>query len=463
MTTISLLADVEFIVMIWPIFFDAEIENMKLAQTILQILYGGKDTRPEWQIKATNALQELNWGYHPGRFINCIEITMHAFKCITLSKGELKFNVTPLPNLPPFLAEYHSQKLDKRFRELEDDKKPVKWQKLSKEGSYSSLINWLKTSHIPAYSHFILFTNLKKLPGGHVISGIVLPEDEKGLSVFLYDAQGFIPDAWLSAEQFDEFYEVMYFYVYQSELTRQSVEHFVNQCQQPQYDEPKVLVTDHSANGLSLIKDKLISFIELELFRINAKQLVSGGNDKYTQVKIESYQVVLSHLSKTNDSELTYSWIAKKAFELAQIAKQHCYSSNWLDPQSLNHYRTYFQAEITHMNYEGQPEIDACLPFIKQFLLGEIIRIGMVNEWSSTEIENKVDKLIQHLEALQQEALTEDQLLTILSNLQQTCCQKRHTFGFFTPESATAFNHYVLPIQESIEKKASLSTIEKQA
>lgn len=434
---------------------------MKYAQAFLQFLYGGIDTRPDWQICATNTLQELNWGYHPGRFINCIEISMHAFKSILLSKGKLRFSVTPLPTIPPFIPGY-TEKLYERFSTLENEDRRVCRQRLGSGGTYQALLDWLSEHNVPAYSHFILLTDLKKLPGGHVISGVVLSSDDKGLSVFLYDAQGFIPDAWLAEEQFDDYYSIDFFFIYQSELTRESVRSFVNQFQSPKADLHAPKIEERFKSHSLLLRDKLLSFIELELFRLNAKQLVAAKEDENITAKIKDYQNVLGNLSKKADLEITYSFIARCLLETSQIVKQHSYSLNWFNPQSFSHFMIYFQDEVNHSPFNSSAELGVYIDYLNHFLIFEIIRICMINESTNIKVDKKVEKLIGHLEEMEQDELQETQLLEIIHKLKQTCCERRHMFGFYTPESAIAFNNYILPLQSVIETEKDQTTPEKE-
>ncbi len=71
---------------------------MKFASLFLQYLYGGKDLpQPKWLELANRKLQAMNTGYHLGRFVNCLEITMHAYKALLENQG------TFFQQLPPYL------------------------------------------------------------------------------------------------------------------------------------------------------------------------------------------------------------------------------------------------------------------------------------------------------------------------------------------------------------------------
>ena len=429
---------------------------MNYAQTVLQLIYGGNDTRPEWQKNATRNLQEINWGYHPGRLINCIEISIHAYKTILLSQGLLKISVPALSNIPLFIPGY-AQQMMRRLSLAESELLPVSRQQLKSAGSYQNLIDWLINKNVPAYSHLIILTKLQKLPGGHVISGIVLPSKEMGYELFLYDAQGVMPDGWLAKDQFDEFYAIEQFFVYQSEQTRQSTTHFLKQFLQTTPDNTPQEKANKPINKPKEFREKLLSFIKLELFRLSAKQIVSATEDDYTTGKINDYQQIYQELFEINEKEITYAALVQSLLKTAKIAKQHCYSYNWKSPQSLAYYKQYFQNMVCHRQFTEDATPLAFQKYLIQFLVNEITRICMVNETFNTEIEKKAEKLFNHLQSLEVLQPDVQLLMELAKTIEATCQEGRHTITFYSPESATAFNTYVAPILSLMSAKPAYS------
>lgn len=237
---------------------------MSFAATILQFLYGGKDyEKPSWQRVAEQRMRTTNHGFHPGRFVNCIEITMQTYKALLL-RSPVFPSTSPLPTLPPFIPGYLAS-VHKRILSL-DESKPAYFFE-GNNGSYSALKTILKKNNVPSYSHLIIMAHLKKLPGGHALSGIVLPKESES-SLYLYDAQGFLPESWLDENQFDEFYSVSHVYVHDSETSLQAIEAFIEQCNRDSVLSMVPLKEAQSSDKqllpAALLGKRLLEFVKLE-------------------------------------------------------------------------------------------------------------------------------------------------------------------------------------------------------
>ncbi len=431
---------------------------MKYASSFLQWLYGGKNLEmPSWQIIANQNLQIMNNGFHPGRFINCIEITMHAYMALLSNKGIFFPNVTPLPTLPPRIPGYISQ-MNSRMVVLDGSKK-AHYSRMYNQ-NYAQLLEYLETKKFSVYSHLIIFAQLKKIPGGHALSGIVVPiESNEGIRVYLYDAQGFLPDAWLHPEQFDEFYSIDSVYVYDSEDSKTAVKAFVDRCKTEAYsieDEPEQTskITSQTISEIEVIKAKLLEFIKLELFRLEAKLIVSPHNETlYLQDKIGEYKKILIELIDNKSDDESHLLIAKIFVRTAKTVRNHCYSYNWFDPQSLVHFRHYFEKFISHQKFQEKPSINTITDYIALYLIYEIIRLSLINEYTNSYIDGKVKLYIDQLRNLFSENNDRNHHKNCLIEIQKISSTTRHWFGFYTAAtSSNLFNMYLKPIQEDLNE-----------
>lgn len=431
---------------------------MKYASFFLQWLYGGKNLEiPDWQIIANQHLQTMNNGYHPGRFINCIEITMHAYKALLSNKGIFFPNVTPLPTIPPRIPGYISQ-VDSRMVLL-DGSKRAHYSRMYNQ-NYAQLLEYIETNNFSVYSHLIILAQLKKIPGGHALSGIVVPnESNEGIRVYLYDAQGFLPEAWLYPEQFDEFYSIESVYVYDSEDSKTAVKAFIDRCKTEASsidDKPEQtsVIASQTISEIEVIKAKLIEFIKLELFRLEAKLIVSPHNDTtYLQDKIDKYKKILVELIDNKSDDEPHLSIAKIFVRTAKTVKNHCYSYNWFDPQSLIHFRHYFEKFISHKKFQEKPSINAITDYIAIYLIYEIIRLSLINEYTNSYIDGKVELLIDQLRDLFSEKNDTNHLKNCLIEIQKISSMTRHWFGFYTAAtSSNLFDMYLKSVLEDLNE-----------
>ncbi|CEK11551.1 hypothetical protein [Legionella hackeliae] len=434
---------------------------MGRISTILQYIYGGKDfVQPQWQLIATQHLKKMNEGYHLGRFINCIEITVHAYKAITTTKGNFFPNVTPLPSLPPLIPGY-MEHLQSRMLLL-DNTKNAQYHWMS-GCSYEQLFSFIADKAIPLYSHLIVFAKLKKLPGGHALSAIVVPNAAtSGFELFFYDAQGFLPDSWLHAEQFDEFYSVESLYVYDSEESRNGTKNFIDKCKSEALSPANLAENKKSKpptsvmNYPALIKEKLKEFVELELFRLEAKFIVASGYDtSWLQKKMEEYERILDELFAEQAGQEIYLMVAKLFIQTAKLVKNHSYSYNWFDPQSLKHFRLYFEKYISLEKIQTKQSIDEQKNYIASYLICEIMRLSLLNEYTNIYIDKKVDLYLQQLKNLFSKPNTTGSLIKIIKDISKISSIARHWFSFYGANSSSiVFDTYIKPLQKCLVQSA---------
>lgn len=428
---------------------------MKFASAFLQYLYGGKNLeQPEWLSVAMQKLQTMNAGYHWGRFINCIEVTLHAYHALLENQGSFFPSVTPLPTFPPLIPGYMGQ-LHPRMIAMDETK--TGYHLSGYNLNYAQFVQHLTNKQIPAYSHLILFAALKKIPGSHALSGFVVPNDAgNGIEVHLYDAQGFLPDAWLHPEQFDEFYALEVCYVYDSEKTQKGVKIFIDECKSVVLNTPNQEKTEQDApNDLTLMREKLREFIKLELFRLEAKLIVATTQDtRSLQDKINEYKELLSQLVTTKFPSNAYQLTADFFVKTAKIAKNHHYSYNWFNPQSAENFHTYFKKFIPHRSFQGAYTIDAMTHYIASYLTHEIARLSMLNEYMNRSIEEKIALYTKELEHLFSQEASTSTLNTRLEEIKKISAKPRHwSTMYLTATSSTSFDIYLKALHEHVIKE----------
>lgn len=425
---------------------------MKLASTFLQYIYGGKNLeQPEWLSIAMQKLQTMNAGYHWGRFINCIEVTLHAYNALLENQGTFFPNVTPLPTLPPLIPGYIEQ-LHPRMLTMDETKISYR---LSGYGlNYTQFVNYLTNKQIPAYSHLILFATLKKIYGSHALSGFVVPNEAgNGIHFHLYDAQGFLPDTWLHPEQFDEFYSFEMCYVYDSKKTQNAIKIFIDECKSAALNRSEQeKTTEDETQKPDLMREKLYEFIKLELFRLEAKLIVaSTQNTTALEDKINQYKEILSQLITNKFEQNTYQLTADFFVKTAKIAKNHHYSCNWFNPQSSENFYAYFKKFIPHTSFQGAYTVDAITQYIAMYLTHEIARLSMLNEYTNSYIEEKIALYTKELENLFFQAANLSLLNTRLEEIKKISAIPRHWSTMYLPTtSSTSFDTYLKPLQEHL-------------
>ena len=439
---------------------------MKFASSFLQYLYGGIELpQPKWLTVAYNKLQALNTGYHFGRFVNCIEVTMLAYKTILENQGTFFPSVTPLPTLPNLIPGYLS-KLHTRFIALDTSQKARSLH--VSNFSYAALCQYIRENQIPAYSHLIIFAQLNKLPGGHALSGLVVPdESETGVTVYLYDAQGFLPDTWLHPQQFDEFYTIDTVYIYASEETQLAVKTFVDQCKLTVKDsnnqeQPLAPVgKSEPSHDIEQMQEKISEFIRLELFRLEAKLMVSQQTPHEQEKKVTTYQTLLAELIHPAPQKDPYLLTAELFIQTGKIVKNHSYSYNWFDPQSLEHFRKYFEKFMTHQPFQGEFSLEAATQYLKHYIIREITRLSLLNEYNNGYIDSKIDLYLKQLEKLLPVEQDRQELLTVISDLSKIATQTRHWLNFYSQAtSASLFTAYLRPIEEQLRHPIGTKSLE---
>lgn len=431
---------------------------MKFASYLLQSLYGGKEAeqaeQADWQKIANQRLQTINYGYHPGRFINCIEIAMHAYKALLTTQGSLMSAATPLPMLPPHIPDY-LEHLHERMLNLDESKKAKFY--FRAKLAYQEIVDFIVPHQLPLYSHLILFADLKKLPGGHVFSGIILPDQSAiGFKLYFYDAQGFIPESWFSVEQFDEFYSVSHFYVHDSDASQQAIKAFINSCQLA-VDKPELQGSgDKSINELGIAKLRLLEFIRLELFRLEAKVNVTVVSSTIAvQDKIKEYNSIYEELHEDKGEYGSYLSFARLFIKTAAAVKNHSYSYNWFDPQSLVHFRSYFEKLFLPVSLEAGAEQPVLTVSIANYLLNEITRLAMLNELSNSAIETKITAYFEQLEALLTRDVSLADLKSRLQKIKDISGMTRHWLSFpFAAASSAQFNTHLQPLESYLEQES---------
>ncbi|BCA93928.1 hypothetical protein TUM19329_02890 [Legionella antarctica] len=417
---------------------------MSFAATILQFVYGGIDyDKPLWQLIAEQRMKTTNNGLHPGRFVNCIEITMHAYKALLLQSPVFP-STSPLPTLPPFIPGYLAA-VHKRILSLDESKQAYFFEE--KNCSFSTLKTILKKNNVPFYSHLIIMASLKKLPGGHALSGIVLPN-----GLYLYDAQGFLPEAWLDENQFDEFYSISHVYVHDSETSLKAIEVFIEQCKSesalPMSPLKEIQPNDEPLLPPVLLGQRLLEFVQLELFRLQAKATIAAGIEQpYLQEKIKEYGQISDDLLNTeSNTNLLVSRI-KTLVNTAKIVKCHRYSLNWFDPQSLDYFRTFFTPHSEIKVYTGTSSFIEINEYLQSYLMHEIIRLCLLNELDNKYIENKINNFIEELEYLVSGQLNGAHLDSTLERINTLSTQGRHWFGIWGSKSELHYKTYLEPIK----------------
>ena len=433
---------------------------MKFASLFLQYLYGGKDLpQPKWLELANRKLQAMNTGYHLGRFVNCLEITMHAYKALLENQGTFFPAVTPLPTLPNLIPGYlHS--LHTRFTHLDETKQA---RSFIFNFNYAQLSEHVAELKIPAYSHLIIFAKLNKLPGSHALSGLVIPEETgDGVRIYLYDAQGFLPDAWLHPDQFDEFYTLEKIFVYDSVHTQEAIKAFVEQCQ-AETNTSQEISSPPPKPSMNTIKTKLVEFIRLEIFRLEAKALVTSQQDMpWQQEKIAAYYTCLNNLNELNKDP--YLLTAEQFIQAARIVKKHSYSYNWFDPQSLEHFRTYFNQFFLLQPFQAEFALESVSEYLKLYLICEVGRLCLLNEYSNEHIDKKINFYMEQLTYLTTGEHDAERLLNRINNIQKIASTTRHWLTFYSQAtSASLFDDYLQPVQQLLQREIKRSGIEEES
>ena len=433
---------------------------MKFASLFLQYLYGGKDLpQPKWLELANQKFQAMNMGYHLGRFVNCLEITMHAYKALLENQGTFFPTVTPLPSLPNFIPGY-LQSLYPRFISLDETKRARSF--FISEFNYAQLATYLAELEIPAYSHLIIFAKLNKLPGSHALSGLILPDETgNGIRIYLYDAQGFLPDAWLHPEQFDEFYTLEKIFIYDSERTQRAVKTFVKQCQFETANTHEVS-SQAPEPCMNSMKTKLMEFLRLEIFRLDAKAIVASQQDTlWQQEKIEAYYTCLNELHDPDKDP--YLLTAEQFIQTATIVKKHSYSYNWIDPQSLEHLRTYFNQILLLQPFQAEFALEPIRDYLKRYLICEIGRLSLLNEYSNEHIDKKINLYFEQLELLTATEHDTERLLSRINNIQRIASTTRHWLTFYSQAtSASLFDDYLRPVQQLLQDEVKRRSAEEE-
>lgn len=417
---------------------------MKIAAYLLQTIYGGEDKlTPLWLKNFSTLLQKMNHGYHPGRFINCIEVSLIAFKTILENKGNYLPAVSPLPTLPPFIPNY-MERLEQRIQSL-DTEEPLIVRNIE---SYGELNQYIINYQIPLYSHLLVQANLKLLPGGHAFSGIIAP-DEQGLpKIYFYDAQGFLPEAWLHPEEFDKFYTLENVYIHQSSKTLTAIAEFIRFCQKEDLHMHALAPIDEDTNSFAvLLQQRLQAYLFLEYFRLQANFIICSEKSEFLQKKLHQYETLVEEIQ--NSAILAPEKLAKLIIEISSIAKQHVYSFNWFNPQSFTHFLENSKELISHQKYEGPlNDLTAIRNYVNVYLLKEILRLAQRND-SSTYTLDKMKRFTQIATELNGQPLSGALISQILERIQHSSKVNCHWLGMLSVStSALNFNNYIQPIYE---------------
>lgn len=429
---------------------------MSYAAIVLQWLYGGHDYEmPQWQRVARERLQTMNQGWHPGRYINCIEITIQALKTL-LTHSPVFPLANPLSKLPFWVSDY-ANNAHERMLNLDETRRATM---MKIEGMPSKVFHdYLFVNQFPLYTHMIILAELKKIPGGHALSAILLPDEryEGRTRIFFYDAQGFLPDSWLDPEQFDEFYTINYVYFYDSPTVQEAMQRFINSCKSA---EPQLQAIAESSSRQSQIREHMIEFVKLELYRLQTKPIVSpGSNTEYLEEKIEAYEKVFSALISKSDVEPLILSNARLLWSIAQTVKCHRYSFNWFDPQSFKHFCGFFSAYSKQLSLRSDLSLESPIEVIANFLLAEVIRLCLINEYSNYYLDQKIEAYIGLLERLLSLPATQADLNILLQDIQKNSSTPRHWSGALWGScSQSIYDEYLKPLADYLKPSGDASS-----
>ncbi|OJY42257.1 MAG: hypothetical protein BGO90_01935 [Legionella sp. 40-6] len=417
---------------------------MNFATYFLQTLYGGVSRPiPSWLKNMHKILQRMNKGYHPGRFINCIEVSLNAFKTLLENQGNYLPHVAPLSNFPPFISNYMEQ-LAIRIQEL-DHEKPIT---VNAWGyTYERLLNYITTHEIPFYSHLLVFADLKPLPGGHVFSGIVVPDAHNKPIVYFYDAQGFLPETWLHPEEFDQFYTLETVYIHQSPDTQKAIKKFIHFCQN--HDSINLnLDIKQEENFFMLLQQRLQEYLKLECFRLQSNRFTSNNQSALLQAKLDQYEHLLEEITPAALSPERLGIFIKQT---ALVAAHHVYSFNWFNPQSFIHFFENSKDLVKHEHYTGITDITEMKNYLNAYLLKEILRLSQRNDATNYTL-NKVEQYCSLLQELNQQEIDEEYLSRMLHKIHYLSQKSCHWLGMIkSPLSLMNYEEYLKPLEERID------------
>ncbi len=292
---------------------------------------------------------------------------------------------------------------------------------------------------------------------------MVIPEETgDGVRIYLYDAQGFLPDAWLHPDQFDEFYTLEKIFVYDSVHTQEAIKAFVEQCQ-AETNTSQEISSPPPKPSMNTIKTKLVEFIRLEIFRLEAKALVTSQQDMpWQQEKIAAYYTCLNNLNELNKDP--YLLTAEQFIQAARIVKKHSYSYNWFDPQSLEHFRTYFNQFFLLQPFQAEFALESVSEYLKLYLICEVGRLCLLNEYSNEHIDKKINFYMEQLTYLTTGEHDAERLLNRINNIQKIASTTRHWLTFYSQAaSASLFDDYLQPVQQLLQREIKRSGIEEES
>lgn len=113
--------------------------------------------------------------------------------------------------------------------------------------------------------------------------------------------------------------------------------------------------------------------------------------------------------------------------------------------------------------FQAEFALEPIRDYLKRYLICEIGRLSLLNEYSNEHIDKKINLYIEQLELLTATEHDTERLLSRINNIQRIASTTRHWLTFYSQAtSASLFADYLRPVQQLLQDEVKRRSAEEE-